>query len=167
MAYSSWTSDLKTRLSVGFLGKVVNLLVQAKDRIDLLHSELALRTTFYVDSEFLNAAALADITDTASNLISATKPLTAITMEGVGGTTSYTLPDGAGQGVTKQISNWFNPGQDLKIYGKIRYPGLSHGAAKKTFMVMNGSADHVSLIWSATYDAWLVADGHASIASYG
>lgn len=167
MAYSSWTSDLKTRLSVGFLGKVVNLLVQTKDRIDLLHTELNLRTTFYVDSEFLNAAALADVSDYASNLISATKPFTAITMEGVGDTTEYTLPNGAAQGVTKQISNWFNPGQDLKIRGALRHPGLSHGAGNKAFMVMNGSADHVSLIWSAAYSAWLVADGHASIASYG
>ena len=40
MAYSSWTSDLKTRLSVGFLGKVVNLLVQVKNRVDENHTSL-------------------------------------------------------------------------------------------------------------------------------
>ena len=167
MAYSSWTSDLKTRSSVGFLGKVVNLLVQAKDRIDLIHTELNLRTAHAIDSELLFANSFADVADEASNLISVTNVATAIDTSGVGDTTEMTLPDGTQQGHLKEIMNWNNPGQDLKIFGKIRHPGLAHGASKKTYMVMNGAGDYVKLLWSTSYDAWLVIEGHASIASYG
>jgi len=170
MAYSSWTSDLKTRLSVGFLGKVVNLLVQAKDRIDLLHTELNLRTAFAVDTDYLITATLADIDDAASNLISITNIATAIDQTGSGDTVKLTLPNGTQQGHFKEIMNWANPGQDLKIYGAIREPGTAYttgAGGNHGYMILNGAGDYVKLIWSATFASWLVIEGDASVASYG
>ena len=167
MAYSSWTSDLKTRLSVGFLGKVVNLLVQVKDRVDLLHTELNLRTAHAIDSEFLFANSFADIDDAASNLISITNVATAIDTLGTGNTTKMTLPNGTQQGHIKEIMNWANPGQDLTLYGAIREPGTAVGGSNHGYMIMNGAGDYVKLLWAASFAAWLVIEGDASIASYG
>ena len=164
MAYSSWTSDLKTRLSVGFLGKVVNLLVQAKDRIDLLHTAVTVTSDVQYSYENLGVG----VTSAAA---STTVPLSSL-WNTYAGTTTITLADGTYDGQYKKFTYSYKTASnvvELKTASTANYNILDFGelptvALTNNKITFDSEGDFVELMWSTqvtgagshTGPAWVI-----------
>jgi len=153
MAYSSWVSDLKTRSSVGFLGKVVNLLVQAKDRIDENHTNIATTSSVVYSSEMI----------TSAGAISTTIPFTAVST-GSGGFTC-TLADGTTLGQWKAIMLVVDGG-DLLINTGTSDAFLVTGLAKD-IATFDTAGERIDLFWTSTPggNKWVVAANNGVVFS--
>jgi len=138
MAYSSWTSDLKTRSSVGFLGKVVNLLVQAKDRLNTLHT-----TVTTAGGQALSFGAY------SSGEVSGTEAI-AVLQTGAGSpsVTTLTIADGGVHGQHKRIYyQTQDAAKDIRIdFTAGRLIGLN--SSSQQYLTFTDQAEWAEIIWS-------------------
>ena len=135
MAYSSWTSDLKTRSSVGFLGKVVNLLVQCKERLD----------------RFDQVAYRAEVL-TSAGAINPKYPVTIF--NSLAGAMAMTIADGENTGESKKLSLMFDGG-DVTITCSSGKKFLTPSGASTTTITFAEANDWLEMAWTSN-NQWMV-----------
>ena len=159
MAYSSWTSDLKTRSSVGLLGKVVNLLVQAKDRIDAVHTTATANTatgaanTAEIDLRTKRVYTIAQYS-ASSTTVSTTTPFGSITT--TGDPLALTLAAGSTVGSLITLMHTTDGGgtATLTAASNSIYNPTDGSDVLRTTIAFADVGDRVDLMWDGTY--WLV-----------
>lgn len=161
MAYSSWVSDLKTRSSVGFLGKVVNLLVQAKDRVDAVHTTATANTatgaanTAEADLRTKRIYTIAEYS-ASSATVSTTTPFGSITT--TGDDLALSLAAGSTNGALISLIHTTDGGGDATLTAASNsiYNPTDGSDALRTTIVFDTVGDRVDLMWTSTNSKWLV-----------
>jgi len=155
MAYSSWVSDLKTRSSVGFLGKVVNLLVQAKDRVDTNHTNITANNNSTVKG---GLALTYQLTGKGSSPTA---------LDGSAITVMQTDGDSAANGALT-IANGTYDGQHMRVFYQTQNAAkkisidftagglISLNDAMKRYIRFSDQAEWCELLWNSANTRWMV-----------
>ena len=160
MAYSSWTSDLKTRSSVGFLGKVVNLLVQAKDRVDENHTTLAAQNNMTAAGKVTltkQMTSSAQITGTLVNVFTSGASDAAQVISIADGTADgeYKKIVYSQQNAAKTVKVDFGTGSDGLVGHNSSTTGGS-GPATVQFIIFSDQAEWAEIVWDAASSRWFL-----------
>ncbi len=160
MAFSNWTSDLKTRGAVGFLGKVINLCVQCKDNINTVHTTATANTaniTAQNNATVKGPLAVTYENVTGNSAISTTAAYTTFYTTGASASESVpTLAVGTVDGQKKTLLYQMqNAAKTVKVdLGSNKLIGHNSSTGNLQYITFSDQAEWCELIWNATAGAW-------------